>query len=794
MKSFLSWFQTKAGSSYLVLFCGFVLTTLVITNFVSKRASISVSKLMDQHTYFQAESTFNAVGQFVDNRVKILNEIAISPIVVSGVMGLDVSAANLADHLGSKTILGDVENIIVADFQGDIIFPLTQSGDKLPNWTNKVNKVDNDFILNIATRPQGHFFQIAVPIKYNGLIEGSIILDIKSRTIESLLKNAIEDHTYEVLFKDRQGNEFATNELNDYISVTKADILDDSLFVQFYLSREAEQRERSDYIQSIGTSLIIGMSLCFLVLVVLIRSILISPLQKLALSQKLVKQSEERYQLAIQGSNDGIWDWNIEDDSLYLSPRFLDMLEIKQDEEKANIPYSMNQIFNDFVHPDDKENNRNALKDHIESKVPYDFEIRMGSINKPYRYYRVRGIALRNELGRAVRMAGSLSDIDAFRQQQLALENALQMAKSANKAKTEFLANMSHEIRTPMNGVLGSLQVLQRMQLPESAHQLVDTGIISSQSLLAIINDILDLSKIESNNISLELLPINVVELIQTVESELALAVNHKKLKLTFCADELINKTWVVDPVRVKQIITNLCSNAVKFTDSGTVRIKLEEHDEHLVISITDTGIGLSKQQLEKLFNRFEQADSSTTRKYGGTGLGLAISKKLAKLMGGDIEVESEENQGSCFTLRLPAKKSTLEIVKKAKNELEQAPDIKGKVILLAEDNQINQTIFCSIVKPTNAIIDVANDGVEAVRAVHNRKPSMIFMDIQMPNMDGVEACAKIKSLHPDIPIIALTANVMSDDVKKYMENGFDSHLAKPINIKELYRKIKKHC
>ncbi|MBU2881204.1 response regulator [Psychrosphaera sp. B3R10] len=791
MKTFLNWFQTKSGSSYLVLFFGFVLTTLVITNFVSERASISVTKLLDQHTQLQAEATFNVVEQFVDNRIKILNEIAISPIVVSSVMGLDVTGANLADHLTNLTILGEKEAITVANFNGDIIYPLPQKGQKLADWTSTIDHVETDFILNIAKRRQEHFFQIAVPIKYNGLTEGAIVLDIRSHSIESLIKNTIENHIYEVLIKDLQGHVFATNDLKKYRSISNAELLDKSLVVQFYISREGELQEKSEYINRIGTSLIIGMSICFVILVMLIRSILISPLQKLAHSQKRLKHSEERYQLAIQGSNDGIWDWDFNDDSLYLSPRFLDMLEVAYDENTPAIRYSMAQIFNDFVHVDDKENNRNALKRHLETNVPYDFDVRMGNGAKPYRYFRVRGIVQRNEAGRAIRMAGSLSDIDELRRQQLELENALKMAKSASKAKTEFLANMSHEIRTPMNGVLGSLQVLQRMELPEAAHQLVDTGIISSQSLLAIINDILDLSKIESNNVSLEMLPTDVVELMQTVKSEFALAASQKKLDLNFSADPNMHKMWIVDPVRIKQIITNLCSNAVKFTGNGSVKISLNEQNECLVISVTDTGIGLSNEQLGKLFNRFEQADSSTTRKYGGTGLGLAISKKLAEIMGGDIEAISEENRGSCFTLRIPAKKSTLEKVKRAEKELDKAPDITGKVILLAEDNKINQTIFCSIVKPTNAIIDVANDGVEAVIAVNTRLPEMIFMDIQMPNMDGVEACAKIKAQFPHIPIIALTANVMNDDVKKYMDNGFDSHLAKPINIKELYKAIR---
>lgn len=338
------------------------------------------------------------------------------------------------------------------------------------------------------------------------------------------------------------------------------------------------------------------------------------------------------------------------------------------------------------------------------------------------------------------------------------------------------------------------MQVLKRQKLPASAQQLIETGIISSTSLLAIINDILDLSKIEANNISLESLPTDITDLLNTIRSELALAAVTKELEFTVNTVNLSQDMWVVDPVRIKQIITNLCSNAIKFTGSGEVKIIAKDSDGQLSIAVTDTGIGLSPSQQDKLFQRFEQADSSTTRKYGGTGLGLAISKRLANLMKGDIQVESEENVGSTFTLTLPAEKSSTEKANAAKSAITEAPDISGQTILLAEDNKINQTVFCSIVEPTNANVIVANDGVEAVIEVNKSVPKIVFMDIQMPNMDGVEACSKIREKFPNLPIIALTANVMSEDVKSYMQNGFNGHLAKPIDISTLYQTISEFC
>lgn len=791
MSKLASWFKTKAAASYLVLFFGFFFTTLINTNFVSEQASKTVTQLTDQQTQYQASATFNYLEQFIQTRGKVVNELAENPILVSAAMGLDGGMANLADFMNGKTLLGNREKVVVADFERQVIYPLEDTHATLASWVTSDVEKEQAVALKIVEMAGQHFIQIAVPIRYNNFVEGFLMVQFESTPIEKLVENVVHDHIYELTLGDDHGYTFSTNSLVSYESVASTTIGEDNLKVDFFVSSEYIAQEKSNYINQIGTSLLFSMILSFILLVILIRSILISPLQKLAESRQRIKESEERYELAVQGSNDGIWDWDLNVDEVYLSPRLKQQLGL---DETDTSPMSMNQIFEDFVHPEDKVLNRQRLQQHLKDNTPYDCEHRMLTPNGSYRHFRVRGQAQRDEAGKAIRMAGSLSDIHEFTLQKIELEKALKKAELANKAKTEFLANMSHEIRTPMNGVLGALQVLQRETLPPESMQLVETGIVSSTSLLAIINDILDLSKIESNSISLESIPTDVVELIETVKSELALSAVQKELELVLEVDDSAQRLWLIDPVRLKQIVTNLTSNAIKFTGSGEVTITISERDDQLVIAVSDTGIGLSPQQVEKLFQRFEQADSSTTRKYGGTGLGLAISKKLANLMRGDIEVQSVENEGSCFTLTLPVQKSTAEKVKKAKRALDQAPDVQGQLILLAEDNKINQTIFCSIVKPTNAHVEIANDGVEAVISVNKSRPKMVFMDIQMPNMDGVEACLKLKQQFPDLPIIALTANVMSDDVKTYMECGFDGHLAKPIDIKSLYHVIEEYC
>jgi signal transduction histidine kinase/ActR/RegA family two-component response regulator len=375
-------------------------------------------------------------------------------------------------------------------------------------------------------------------------------------------------------------------------------------------------------------------------------------------------------------------------------------------------------------------------------------------------------------------------------EQSVVLAKALYEAKSANMAKSDFLANMSHEIRTPMNGVLGSLQVLKRDNLSEPSKELVEIGITSSKNLLSIINDILDLSKIESNNIRLESLPTNIVELVNTIVTEFSLLAEQKTVHLVLNVKDLRHTDWLTDPVRLRQIILNLISNAIKFTLKGEVNITLREQDQALLFEVTDTGIGISPTQINKLFNRFEQADPTTTRNFGGTGLGLPIAKQLANLMGGDITVTSEEKVGSIFSVKLPLKKTNLKRHNTLALAKKQPPQAGELNILLAEDNRINQKIFSAIVRPTKASIRIANDGIEAIGEVNKLLPDLIFMDIKMPNMDGIQACKIIKKDHPNIPIIALTANVMTCDINKYKQAGFDYCLGKPIDVAEIYTLI----
>lgn len=360
--------------------------------------------------------------------------------------------------------------------------------------------------------------------------------------------------------------------------------------------------------------------------------------------------------------------------------------------------------------------------------------------------------------------------------------------EKADQVKNEFIANMSHEIRTPLNVVLTTLQLLKQSKQEIKEKELIDSALSSGRTLLTIINDILDISKLEAGKLEIENTEFDLSKLIQDTINEQATIAESKGLDLVVGSMQTISGVWYGDPTRIKQILINLISNSVKFTDSGKVEVLASKYKRGLLLEVTDTGIGMTEQQTEKLFERFVQADSSTTRRFGGTGLGLAIVSQLIYLMKGNIEVSSELEKGSKFTVKLPLKHSpTKEIEQPVDKELNM-PDLSGRTILLAEDNKVNQMVFKAITAPSNANLLIAENGKEAITLLEKNRPEIIFMDIQMPIMDGEQACMLIRETNKQIPIIALTANVLEKDVARYLEEGFDSHLAKPIELNKLIK------
>ncbi len=377
------------------------------------------------------------------------------------------------------------------------------------------------------------------------------------------------------------------------------------------------------------------------------------------------------------------------------------------------------------------------------------------------------------------------------------LAAARDAAETANIAKSAFLANMSHEIRTPMNGIIGMANLLRRENLTLLQAQRLETIDRSAKHLLSIINDILDISKIEAGKLVLEEIPLNVSSLQVNVTSILSERAKAKNIRLVV-EDVALLPPLVGDPTRLQQALLNYVTNAVKFTETGSVTmrvVKLDETEEFVGIrfEVEDTGIGIPAETIPRLFGTFEQADNSMTRKYGGTGLGLAITRRLAELMGGDVSVKSAPGVGSTFSFSVRLKKSTevaaatASVGGDAETLLQQY--YAGRRVLVVDDEPVNREVAQLQLEAAGIVVDTAADGAEAVTMVRQGAYAAIFMDMQMPNVNGLEATRQIRELpgHRQTPIIAMTANAFAEDKARCIEAGMNDFLIKPFSPDQLF-------
>jgi len=464
----------------------------------------------------------------------------------------------------------------------------------------------------------------------------------------------------------------------------------------------------------------------------------------------------------------------------YISKELANLANIERAELVAYRPFL--DLFNN---PDMADMMTSVLNNDLDSG-----DTAKAIIDGEERYYKVISVPLETaDKGRLI----DITDVTP-------IMVARYQAESASTAKSDFLSNMSHEIRTPMNAIIGMTNIARNVDEPERKEDALIKIEVASKHLLGLINDILDVSKIEADKFELYYHAFDLRKMIHNTINVISVRSEEKKQKLIINLDGCLPRHIVSDELRLTQVITNLLSNAVKFTpEGGTVRFNATcgIAPNTLRIDISDNGIGISEAQQLRLFSAFEQADASTTRKFGGTGLGLAICKRIVEMMGGQIWIESKVDEGTSSIFTFTFKEAKYEPVTDEDEEPVTASDLptfRGINILIAEDVDINREIIAALLEDTEVSIDFAVNGLEAVSKFkeNSGKYSLILMDIQMPEMDGFNATRAIRALGfaeaETIPIVAMTANVFKEDIEKCLKAGMNAHLGKPVDINEIFK------
>lgn len=520
--------------------------------------------------------------------------------------------------------------------------------------------------------------------------------------------------------------------------------------------------------------------------------------------QSELKDSEDRWQLALSGSNDGIWDWNIKTNEVFFSPRWKEMLGYAEDEITNHF-----DSWSNLVHPDDLGMVTLALQDHLAGKTEfYTTECRMRCQDECYKWILSRGQALWDEAGNPTRMVGSHTDITPTKQMEAALRQQAENLAQVNRLKDEFLAVVSHELRTPLNAILGWSNILQNRKIDkDTTVRALETIERNAKLQKQLVEDLLDVSRIIQGNIDLKVSPVNLIPIIESAVATVRIAAEAKAIQLKLRLDRsvgLVNG----DANRLQQVFWNLLANAIKFTPAcGLVEVQLSAVSGNMgesspptttaQIQVIDTGIGIKAEFLPYVFDRFRQENSSTTRTYGGLGLGLALVRHLVELHGGTVNVDSPgEGKGTTFTVKIPLLQESSKAGDLSSSEEVTPHSLNGLQILVVDDDADSREFLDFALTSYGAEVLAAACASEAIAAFKQFNPDVLVSDLGMPGEDGYTLIRMVRMLESkqgkNIPAIALTGYARDSDRDKALAAGFGLHMSKPVDTEELVAAIAK--